>query len=104
MISIEIDRNQAGQVVGCHIDGHAGYDNHGYDIVCAAVSVLSCTAILGLQERAGQEGDYSNASGSCEMVLRGSLTPSGQDILETMILGLAEVSRQYPEFVQISDK
>ena len=93
MISIEIDRNQAGQVVGCHIDGHAGYDDHGYDIVCAAVSVLSCTA-----------GDYSNASGSCEMVLRGSLTPSGQDILETMILGLAEVSRQYPEFVQISDK
>ena len=99
MISIEINRNRAGQIVGCHID-----DDHGYDIVCAAVSVLSCTAILGLQERAGQEGDYSNASGSCEMVLRGSLTPSGQDILETMILGLAEVSRQYPEFVQISDK
>ena len=33
MISIEINRNRAGQIVGCHIDGHAGYDDHGYDIV-----------------------------------------------------------------------
>ena len=104
MISIEINRNEDKQVIACHIDGHAGYDNHGYDIVCAAVSVLSCTAIVGLQQVAHQDGDYSNASGRCDMVLLGDITQSGQDILETMILGLSEVSRQYPEFVQISSK
>ncbi|MCF0154272.1 MAG: ribosomal-processing cysteine protease Prp [Veillonella sp.] len=104
MVSIEIIRNEAQQVIACHIDGHAGYDDHGYDIVCAAVSVLACTAVLGLQDIAKQEGDYSNASGRCDMVLSGTITQSGQDILETMILGLSEVSRQYPEFVQISSK
>ena len=35
MVSIEIQRNSDGQVVGCHMSGHAGYDEHGFDIVCA---------------------------------------------------------------------
>lgn len=104
MISIEINRNRDGQILACHIDGHAGYDDHGYDIVCAAVSVLSCTAILGLQDIAKQVGSYSNASGRCDMVLSGNITQSGQDILETMVLGLTEISHQYPEFVQISSQ
>lgn len=104
MVSIRIDRNEIGQFVACHISGHAGYDDHGYDIVCAAVSVLSCTAILGLQDIAKQEGSYSNASGRCDMVLQGTITQSGQDILETMVLGLRQVALQYPEFVKISDK
>ena len=104
MISIEIQRDEDNRIIGCHIAGHAGFDNHGYDIVCAAVSVLSCTAILGLQEVARQDGEYSNGSGQCDMVLTGNLTVSGQDILRTMVLGLAEISRQYPDFVTITDK
>lgn len=104
MISIKIDRNTDKKVIACHVSGHAGYDDHGYDIVCAAVSVLTCTAILGLQDIAKQDGKYSNSSGQCEILLTGSLTQSGQDILETMILGLSQVSVQYPSFVKISDK
>ena len=57
MVSIGIQRNGDGQVIGCHMSGHAGYDDHGFDIVCAAVSALSAT----------------------------------------------EISRQYPEFVQIHE-
>ncbi len=101
MISIGIQRNVENHIVGCTISGHAGYDNHGYDIVCAAVSVLSATAMLGLTEIAHQDGDYSNESGRCDMVLFGELNQSGQDILETMVRGLQEISRQYPEFVTI---
>ena len=50
MIKIHIRRNEAQQIVACSINGHAGYDEHGYDIVCAAVSVLSCTAIWGYNQ------------------------------------------------------
>ena len=88
MVSIGIQRNSDGQVIGCHMSGHAGYDEHGFDIVCAAVSALSATAMLGLTQIAQQEGEY---------------TKSGQDILGTMLLGLEEISRQYPEFVQIHE-
>ena len=55
MVSIGIQRNSDGQVVGCHMSGHAGYDEHGFDIVCAAVSALSATAMLGLTQIARQD-------------------------------------------------
>ena len=103
MVSIRIQRNSDGQVIGCHLSGHAGYDDHGFDIVCAAVSALSATAMLGLTQIAQQEGDYTNSEGQCDMVLSGTINQSGQDILGTMILGLEEISRQYPEFVQIHE-
>lgn len=103
MVSIEIKRNDENQVVGCHMSGHAGYDEFGYDIVCAAVSALSATAILGLTNIAQQVGDFSNGEGQCDMVLSGEITQSGQDILKTMILGLQEISKQYPQFVQIHE-
>ena len=103
MVSIEIQRNSEDQVIGCHLSGHAGYDEHGFDMVCAAVSALSATAMLGLTQIAQQEWEYTNIEGQCDMVLSGTINHSGQDILGTMILGLKEISRQYPEFVQIHE-
>ena len=103
MVSIGIQRNEDDQIVGCHMSGHAGYDEHGYDIVCAAVSVLSATTMLGLTKIARQQGEFSNSEGQCDMVLSGKITQSGQDILNTMLLGLEEISKQYPEFVQIHE-
>lgn len=103
MIRIQINRNKAQQIVKCHISGHAEYDEHGYDIVCAAVSVLSCTAILGLQDIAQQAGTYNNRSGECTISLEGDITENGQAILATMVLGLQEIARQYGDFVSLSE-
>lgn len=103
MIKIQVSRNEAQQIVGCRISGHAGYDEHGYDIVCAAISALSCTAILGLQSIAKQDGTYENSSGSCNISLNGTITESGQAILATMILGFQEIAKQYDDFVSLSE-
>lgn len=40
------------------IDGHAGSAPHGLDIVCAAISAISGTAVLGLQAVSEQYPDY----------------------------------------------
>lgn len=104
MITIQMSYTKQKQIQSCIVSGHAEYDNPGYDIVCAAVSVLTCTAILGLQQIARQEGTFTNESGKCEIILFGELTQSGQDIMKTMLLGLEEISRQYSDFVKISDK
>nr|WP_252894027.1 ribosomal-processing cysteine protease Prp [Veillonella denticariosi] len=56
MVSIGIQRNSDGQVTGCHMSGHAGYDEHGFDIVCAALSALSATAMLGLTVLPSKKG------------------------------------------------
>ena len=42
---------------GFVVEGHAGYDEEGYDIVCAAVSILSYTVLNSLEEVAGINRD-----------------------------------------------
>ena len=103
MIEVRVKKSDSGDIIGFHMSGHAGYDEHGFDIVCAAVSALTATAMLGLTQIAQQEGEYTNSEGRCDIVLSGTINQSGQDILGTMLLGLEEISRQYPEFVQIHE-
>lgn len=38
MINVNFLTLENGEICGFRIDGHAGYDEHGKDIVCAAVS------------------------------------------------------------------
>ncbi|QHZ55806.1 ribosomal-processing cysteine protease Prp [Brevibacillus sp. NSP2.1] len=41
-----------------HAVGHAGYAEHGKDIVCAAISTIMQTALLGIQAVAQQYPEY----------------------------------------------
>ena len=47
MITVTVTRDTKG-LSGFTISGHAGYDEAGSDIVCAAVSAVSETTLLGL--------------------------------------------------------
>ncbi|NLY78025.1 MAG: ribosomal-processing cysteine protease Prp [Tissierellia bacterium] len=50
MIEVTIYKNKHGNIQGYKVSGHAGYDSHGKDIVCAGVSVLAQTALISLVE------------------------------------------------------
>ena len=54
MTHIDVKRNRLGQIVECYFRGHAEAGPYGEDIVCAAISMLSQTSILGLHEVAKQ--------------------------------------------------
>jgi len=41
------------ELVGFHSEGHAGYDDSGKDIVCAAVSALVFTTIYAIKDLTG---------------------------------------------------
>lgn len=51
-----------GEVV-LNINGHANYAEHGQDIVCAGVSAIIQSAILGLEEIAKNYPDYVKIEG-----------------------------------------
>lgn len=103
MIKVQVRRGPQG-VAEFRVTGHAGYSGHGTDIVCAAVSALVQAAILGLEKVAGQphESEVSEGSVWCR------LTPGApeaearsQAILETMVLGLHDIAKDYPKFVRL---
>ena len=88
-------------IEGFQISGHAGYAPHGQDIVCAGVSSLTQTALLGLMEYLHREVVYDVASGKLLVELKGSPDDLTEAILQSMLLGLIEIQKLSPEAVRI---
>ena len=98
MITITLQRDKDKHITGFDIFGHAGYSEAGSDIVCAAVSALAQTALLGLLDHDAQHVQYDMEEGSLSVrVMKGGIVT--QAILRTMELGLTEISKQYSEYV-----
>ncbi|WP_127147838.1 ribosomal-processing cysteine protease Prp [Veillonella sp. VA139] len=104
MTHIDVKRNGVGQIIECHFQGHAGAAPYGEDIVCAAISMLSQTSILGLHEVAQQAMEYQMEDGELHILLSEPINESGQAILETMLLGIKNVADQYSDFVRVSEQ
>jgi uncharacterized protein len=103
VIKVQVRREQAG-VAEFRVTGHAGYASHGEDIVCAAVSALVQTALLGLSDVAGQPFQAEVSEGDAWCRLQPG-TPDqqvrAQAILETMVLGLKDIAKNYPKFARL---
>ncbi len=101
MIKVKIFKESTGRIVGFEVAGHSGTAEHGQDIVCAGVSSLAQTALLGLGKHLHRELDYSVASGKLKMRLKGAPDELTEAILQTMLLGLMEIEKLSPEAVRI---
>lgn len=89
--------------MGLQAQGHAGFAEEGQDIVCAALSVLCQTAILGILEVAGIDADYSMDDGElfCRVSEEEAKKCEAQAIFRTVAIGLRAVYEQYPDFVEL---
>ena len=91
-----------GRLYGFTARGHAGYAPSGEDIVCAAVSVLTQTALLGLGEVLGVPVEWSrdDRAGALRASIRES-TDGTEIVLRTLEAGLKNIAGQYPDQVGI---
>lgn len=106
MIAVTVRRNQQGQIEGFTVQGHAGYAQRGYDIVCAAVSALTQTAVWGLRERAGLPLQVEVREGwlFCQLPphLGREERLKADLLLETMLDGLQQVAQLHPDRLSIA--
>ena len=58
MITVDLFKNEQGLITGYKVSGHAGFAAAGEDIVCGAVSVLTQTPILGLEQHLKCQPSY----------------------------------------------
>ena len=102
MIEVEIYEEKDGRISAFSVHGHSGTAPKGRDIVCAGVSALTQTALLGLGRHLHRELDYHiDPSGDLHMKLREAPDDFTEAILRTMRLGLVEIARANPNAVQV---
>lgn len=95
------DKNK---IVGFKLDGHASFSNHGYDIVCAAISCLSINTINSLQEIAHKEVDVYQCDGFVEYKLHCKPSIQSNILLESARLGYMSIAEEYPNNVTYERK
>lgn len=86
-------------IIGFKLDGHACFNNYGYDIVCAAVSCLSINTINSLQEIAHKEVDVYQGDGFMEYSIHCKPSVQSNILLESARLGYMSIAEEYPNNV-----
>ena len=87
---------------GCiSINGHAGYDVQGKDIVCAAVSVLAQNLIMSIEKLTEDKIKYSISAGKLDINYK-KLSKQAQVLLASFFIGIEAIANEYPQYVKLS--
>ena len=98
-VNVKYNNNKVYELV---IKGHAGYDVHGKDIVCAAVSSIAITTvnnIISLDDSV----DYEENSGLLIIRVKND-TEINNKLLDNLVRMLTELENQYPKNIEIRNE
>lgn len=79
---------------GIRMKGHAGYHNNGADVVCAAVSALTCNLVNSLQELTDNKIRAETGSGTAVIEWE-ELSEQGKLLVDSWFLGIAGIDNMY---------
>ena len=107
MITVTVTREN-GNPVGFHVSGHANMGEYGEDLVCAAVSAVVQTAILGITEVCHIQAGVSVEEGNTTCILEKDANPDEIQragiVFDTMIAGLRSIRASYPGTLKFRNK
>ena len=103
MTTIRFERGKSGHLSGFTAQGHAEAGESGNDIVCATVSAITQTAVLGLVKVAGitPRLDRRNGYLSVQLDWVDATKTEVKTILDTAFTGLTDIAHQYPKNLTI---
>ena len=105
MIQVDVVLDEAGLLRSCRVQGHAGAGKRGYDIVCAAVSVLTRTIIRVLSGRKGIT-IRDDIPGEGFFFMETEYAAEGREFLSAagtfLIEGLLSVSEEFPDYCKVN--
>lgn len=105
---VVVKRNNS--IVSVECDGHTGYGVEGEDVVCAALSSIVQTALLGLLQVVGVKVDFKvdDKKGYLKMSVPEDLDQKTRRecdiVLDTMLLGVADLNQGFSDFVNLEVK
>lgn len=102
VITVTINRSQ-NAITGYTVEGHVNFKLKGEDIVCAAVSTLTQTALLGLIQYIAPDYSIHDSTLECHLpkLIEATDRIRVNAILDTMILGLRNIEKNYPGYMEV---
>ena len=101
---------QNGNIKSVDCKNHAGYADYGKDIVCAGISSITQTAVLGVKHiaKAKHKCVIDQKQGSLHLeLLEDEFSQNFKDaqvVLCTMLCGLKDLEKQYPKYLKVEVK
>lgn len=105
MIRAKVVLDKEGRVLGFDAEGHAESASRGYDVVCAAFSVLARTAYRALEALPGIElKGAASEPGSLdfEVIRPAANAERAAGIADCLVTGMRDLARDYPGAVAFS--
>lgn len=97
---IEVDYHKEKGIV---IKGHALYAPIGSDIVCAGVSALYQTLVLSLYNLTNEMNIHCYLLGEKHHIdFYGELSECAQILIDSFLLGIGEIEKEYPKNVKLT--
>ncbi|MCM1043297.1 MAG: ribosomal-processing cysteine protease Prp [Corallococcus sp.] len=97
-----------GSVVEVVCKGHSGFGEEGEDIVCAGISTLVQSALLGLLQVVGINVKYTTDDGYLRFTLPDELTKEERHdadiLLNSMIVSLDDFYTEYSDYINLEVK
>lgn len=108
MVEVVFEQDQRGQDIGFCAQGHAGFAEDGEDIVCAAVSAILQTIVLGLEDALHMDIFLEMKDGDMQVRLpdkiSDELLANAQLLFKTMRLGLESIAIDREEYLVIKNR
>lgn len=96
---IRINYFRAGDEHKLAVTGHAGYAEHGRDIICAGVSAISFALLDYLQHTGCEIKEASAADGEMRLICKGG--EGVRAAYEMAVGGYRQIAENYPQYVEI---
>ena len=107
MNKISVFRDLSGNICKMELKGHTCYAPEGSDIVCASISSAVFSALNGIENIVGVKFGYEQDDGYLLFVLPNEIESKKRQninvLLESMLLFLKELQKQYPSNIQIAE-
>ncbi len=97
MVSVIAMKNRKKEYVGFTCSGHAGYDEYGKDIVCAALSMLVINTVNAIDALTDCKLTVTTdeADGEMKVIFPDAASKEAALLIDAMLLGIRGVIEEY---------
>lgn len=97
MVCVIAEKNRNNEYVGFTCSGHAGYDEQGKDIVCAALSMLVINTVNAIDALTDcrLKVTTDEADGELKVVFPDAASENAGLLIDAMLLGIRGVIEEY---------